>query len=354
MLFDLASLTKPMATAPLALEYLELDRDWRMELGFRDWHGPITPRLLLSHSAGLPPWLPCTGEPLFEQISNFDAWGRHSLLKRAAWGESTYSDLSYRLLAEILEIETGRDWKDLGENLTGLKCAPWKENPVFMPPGADLEAWKIATAEPFPEPKPEKPHDANARAGMKGHAGFAANPESAQKWLGKWIKKYLPSMAHETCRSQEGEIWGLGLQRLRDGSGGFAMLLNGKDIQGVHIVSDAGFAPPPQVQPFDLTDPSDWWFHYGYTGPALFVEPNKGACVLILCHRLNDASRLLTVDELRARRLQILEDFLRKMSYSHSTLKKLNRAVRVGCAESVVSRRQAGSETKSADVTLIL
>jgi CubicO group peptidase (beta-lactamase class C family) len=313
MLFDLASLTKPLVTAPLALEHLDLDKDWSLELGFKNWSGPITPRLLLSHSAGLPPWLPFTGEPVAEQIEKMGAWGLHPLLKKATLGESTYSDIGYKLLAEMLEIETGKDWKELGKNLSGLDCAPWGECPVFMPPGADFEAWSLATREPFPVAMPDMPHDANARAGMKGHAGFGATPETAKRWLEIWNKKHSAQMAIETCHSTDGEIWGLGLQRLRNGEGSFAELLDSKTIHGIHIIVDAGFGLPPITQPHTPAEPSDWWFHFGYTGSAIFVRPSDGACIMILCHRLGSVSELLKIDELRARRRQALEKFLLKM-----------------------------------------
>jgi CubicO group peptidase (beta-lactamase class C family) len=238
------------------------------------------------------------------------AWGKHPLLKKAIWGESAYSDLGYRLLAEILEIELGQDWKALGENLTDLACAPWAEAPVSMPPGADLEAWALATHEPFPEPKSGMPHDANSRAGMKGHAGFGASPELAKKWLDQWNNKYPGLMANEICRSADGEIWGLGLQRLQDGRGGFAGLLGSKPIHGVQVIVDDGRELPPAMAPPAAAEPSDWWFHFGYTGPALFVNPAKGACIALLCHRLGAMSELLKIDELRARRWHALERFL--------------------------------------------
>jgi hypothetical protein len=250
-------------------------------------------------------------------MAGFGAWGRHALLKRAEWGECTYSDLGYRLLAEILEMELKQDWRELGESLTGLACAPWGESPlsiwgespVSMPPGADFDAWPLATDAPFPAPQEGMPHDANARAGMKGHAGFGATPESARRWLDAWVKKFPPLMAVETGHSGDGETWGLGLQRLKNGAGGFAELLDTKGIRGIHVISYTGFDGPPQVGPHVPTDPSGWWFHLGYTGPALFVRPGDGACVLLLCHRLADAPGLLPVDALRARRWQMLNDF---------------------------------------------
>ncbi|MCL1908787.1 MAG: beta-lactamase family protein [Holophagaceae bacterium] len=306
MFFDLASLTKPLVTAPLALEYLDLDIDWSDRLGASDWPGPITPRHLLSHAAGMPPWMPYVGMSVFEQIEAINTWGRHRLLNKATWGKSTYSDISYRLLAEILEMETGQDWAVIGENLTGLLSAPWDERLVSMPPGADFDAWCIATTTPFPDPKPGLPHDANARAGMKGHAGFGATPESACNWLSAWLKDFCGRMAVETNLSTDGQIWGLGLQILKNGENGFAELLDNMAIQGVQVISYEGIEDPPSLPPHVPTDCSDWWFHFGYTGPAMFVRPRDLTCVLILCHRLGNKTQLLSADELRARRMEIL------------------------------------------------
>ena len=84
--FDLASLAKPLVTAPLALALLDLDQDRREQLGFRDRKEPLTVRQLLSHSAGLPPWLPYTGEPLARQLARGFPAGAHPKLVRAAAG----------------------------------------------------------------------------------------------------------------------------------------------------------------------------------------------------------------------------------------------------------------------------
>ena len=88
MFFDLASLAKPLVTAPLALEGLDLDRDRRAQLGFQGRAEPLTVRQLLSHSAGLPPWLPYTGEPLAGQLARDFPAGAHPRLVRASVGSS--------------------------------------------------------------------------------------------------------------------------------------------------------------------------------------------------------------------------------------------------------------------------
>jgi hypothetical protein len=214
------------------------------------------------------------------------------------------------LLAEILEIATGQKWKAMGENMSGLHAAPWAKCPISMPPGADLVAWKLATDAPFPEQCLSLPHDANARAGMNGHAGFGANTESAANWLGRWCQKYPAIMAVEANHSNDGQIWGLGLQRLREGQSSFVELLNRLATNGPHVIADEGTDEPRPVQPHVPAAPSEWWFHLGYTGPALFVRPRDGTCVLLLCNRLKNKSELLNIKELRARRWQLLKEFV--------------------------------------------
>ncbi|HEX9081221.1 MAG TPA: serine hydrolase domain-containing protein, partial [Holophagaceae bacterium] len=105
MRYDLASLAKPLVTAPLALAFLDLNADRRWALGFHDRGTPLTVRQLLSHSSGLPPWRPFTGEPLARQLGR--PVSGHPLLRPATPEKATYSDLNYRLLAELLESETG-------------------------------------------------------------------------------------------------------------------------------------------------------------------------------------------------------------------------------------------------------
>jgi hypothetical protein len=147
MLFDLASLTKPLVTTPLALTYLDLDRDLSHLpplSGFRKLTWPLTARQLLSHTAGLPPWLPYNGVPLAQQLSAPLPWNQHPLLVKpvAERGQfpACYSDLGYRLLAEAVEAVSGESWAKLGQQMTGLVPAPWiEEAPIALPPGPDRD-----------------------------------------------------------------------------------------------------------------------------------------------------------------------------------------------------------------------
>jgi CubicO group peptidase (beta-lactamase class C family) len=140
--FDLASLAKPLVTAPLALQTLDLDADRRKQLGFQERESPLSVRQLLSHSAALPAWLPYTGEPLADQMRRGLPQG-HPLFRPGVPGLAVYSELGYRLLAELLEQESGRPFPELGTEATGLSPAPWPEPAQSVPDGPDAEAWRL-------------------------------------------------------------------------------------------------------------------------------------------------------------------------------------------------------------------
>jgi len=321
MFFDLASLAKPLVTAPLALAHLDLDLDRREALGFTDREGPLTVRQLLSHSAGLPPWLPFTGEALSTQLARGSSTQltqgapAHPMLTPGPAGTSLYSDLGYRLLAELLEGELGEPFAALGARSSGLVAAPWPEPPPFVPQGQDLGLWALAGPQlPFPARDPHLPNDANARAGMRGHAGFGADPDGMARSLERWLASGAPGrMARDTAESRDGARWGLGLQRALTGEGRFGTLLArlGKGRGGLHVlVRDEDSLSPALAEPGPAGEPSAFWFHLGYTGPALFFRPEDGLCVAILAHRRGPSGELLDAGQLHARRWEALASWI--------------------------------------------
>lgn len=313
--FDLASLAKPLVTAPLALARLDLDADRRQALDFEQRSQPLTARQLLSHSSGLPPWLPFTGEPLARQLERGFPEGAHPLLRSASIGTSTYSDLGFRLLVQLLEQETGEAFADLAV-VSGLSPAPWALPPVELPDGPDAVAWPLAAPEtPLPDRSPCLPHDANARAGMKGHAGFGATPSQMRAAVERWIDAGFPArMAVETAQAEDGTRWGLGLQRALDGPGRLGSLLARvpDGFSGVHVVAstETELAPETPAAGSEPGVPTAWWMHFGFTGPALFVRPADGAAIVLLLHRLGPSGEMLSLAQLQARRWCALSRFL--------------------------------------------
>ncbi|MDR3684800.1 MAG: serine hydrolase [Geothrix sp.] len=313
--YDLASLAKPLVTAPLALAFLELDADRRWALGFHDREAPLTVRQLLSHGSGLPPWRPFTGEPVPRQLRR--PVPEHPLLRDAAPGLATYSDLNYRLLADLLEGETGVPFAKLG-GASGLGPAPWPNPPVGVPDGPDARAWTLATERPLPGRDERLPHDCNARAGMRGHAGFGATAPQLRAALARWVAAGWPDrMAVDTTEGEPGTRWGLGLQVAFAGGGRFGQLLSGLPPGiGPHVLEDPAGDTPARAPDLE-EDPgpaSGWWFHLGYTGPALFYRPSDRSCIALLLHRRGPDGALLDAESLRARRWALLTSFVGQSS----------------------------------------
>ena len=313
--YDLASLTKPLVTAPLALAFLDLDADRRWTLGFHDRETPLTVRQLLSHSSGLPPWRPFTGESVAASLRR--EVGGHPLLRPATPGLATYSDLNYRLLAELLVTETDIPFPQLGRAL-GLSPAPWLVAPTEVPDGPDGAAWTLATKAPLQPRDPHLPQDANARAGMQGHAGFGTTAPQLREALARWAAAgWAERMALDTAEGESDTRWGLGLQVAFAGGGRFGQLLSkipsGAGLQVIEDGSEAAPAPAPILEA-EPGPASGWWFHLGYTGPALFYRPSDRACIGLLLHRRGPDGSLMNAEALRARRWNALARFVGQSS----------------------------------------
>jgi CubicO group peptidase (beta-lactamase class C family) len=193
-IFDLASLTKPLAiTLALMLlsarERLTLDATLGEVLAVPwlppDKH-PLTLRSLAAHRAGLPAW-----RPFYRELLAAPEALRPALLPRLAAAQpleyapetaTLYSDLGFMLLKAVVEKVSGRDLdsfcrKELYEPL-GLKTLGFKPK---ARPGWDNLAVAATEVGLIPgRSAAGEVHDENAWAagGVAGHAGlFGTGPE---------------------------------------------------------------------------------------------------------------------------------------------------------------------------------
>jgi CubicO group peptidase (beta-lactamase class C family) len=132
--------------------------------------------------------------------------------------------------------------------------------------------------------------------------------------LARWVAAGWPArMAVAMAEGEDGTRWGLGLQVAFSGGGRFGQLLSKLPVGiGIHVIeaaSDAAPPPPPPLDP-DPGPPSDWWFHLGFTGPAVFYRPSDQACLVLLAHRRGPGGNLLDADILRARRWHLLAGWI--------------------------------------------
>jgi len=211
-IFDLASLTKPLATA-VAIMLLIRERKLRLDdqlTRIIPMYGVLgksltTFRHLLNHSAGLPAW-----KAFFEDIIKNEKSGRINFIaSRAAknyvyeqihreksvtppGGQTVYSDLGFIILAEAVEVLTGntfdrfcqeRIFKPLGLRSTGFvdltqlrtrRLQPVEE--VIAPTESCPWRKKILCGEV---------HDDNAYAmgGVAGHAGLFSSAHEVHAFL---------------------------------------------------------------------------------------------------------------------------------------------------------------------------
>lgn len=180
--FDLASLTKPLVTALLCLRLVESRQLALDEVVLPASAGgpPVSVRMLLRHTSGLPAWL-----PLHAQTSEVpEAERRAAIIEAARRAErgpagerAVYSDLGFILLGALIEERAGA-------RLDALIA------PLYAALGAELAYRPLDRASPDPvaaercarthsESQPRVPlrgivHDDNARAmrGVAGHAGL--------------------------------------------------------------------------------------------------------------------------------------------------------------------------------------
>lgn len=308
--YDLASLAKPLITAPLAFSFLNLDQDYSQSLGFDGSAYNLTTRALLSHCSGLPPWLPYNSTPLKTLLESDIPWGVHPLLRKAPRKLACYSDLNYRLLAEQISLTTQEDYLSLAKKYTVLKAFPWTSQCTEIPPGPDYEAWKLIDSQNLIPPyDPSLPHDINARAGMKGHAGFSANYVEFKESINIWIEDKFPQrMAQEPKAGENGSLWGLGLQKLRQGAGSLGSLLTRIPLGALKaplIIEGSSDHISPEIPQYHEGE-CDWWGHFAFTGPAIFYRPKDQACIGLLTHRKGPDGELLIQPQIHARRIELL------------------------------------------------
>lgn len=197
-IFDLASLTKVIATTSLILREVrrgavEIDApvirylsDWRV-------HGSdaVTIGHLLDHSSGLPAHVRA-----WETAADAAALRRAVLsvpLDRQVGVSSVYSDVGFMLAGFVLEAVTGRSL-DQQWNALWPSNAPWLG---FLPPRAiwpsiaptEVDPWRARTLQ-------GEVHDENAAAlgGVAGHAGMFGTAHA----VGVFAAAVLQSFREET------------------------------------------------------------------------------------------------------------------------------------------------------------
>ena len=297
-IFDLASLTKPLVTAPLVLQLAErgaisLDDPAATYLSplARFAGGTVTVRQLLTHTSGLPAWSPLyvwarTGDGVLRTIADMDP-------AYAPGSRVIYSCLGYILLGLLVQNVAGQPLDKVarrsligplglrdtgyGPDIDAARCAwtergnRYEQNSVAAA-GLSFDGWRE-------EYIPGTVHDGNAWYALGGVSGNAGSFGTAQDvaalgelWLnggraagGHLLSEGIIAAATADCTSGLNEGRGLGWQINRP-----------VPADGAVEPGSAGTKLGPRA-----------FGHTGFTGTSLWIDPDLDLVAVLLTNRVH-------------------------------------------------------------------
>ncbi|HWO43731.1 MAG TPA: serine hydrolase domain-containing protein [Candidatus Eisenbacteria bacterium] len=308
VIFDLASLTKPLATATAIMV---LVRDGKIRIDDRVTRflptfgvfgkSPVTIRHLLTHTSGLAAWRPFYQEiakPAKAESIGSPRAKNHILsrvhrekLVNAPGTRTVYSDLGFMVLGEIVELVGGcaldRFCDDHIFKPLGLRSTSFFELSKLrartMDSGGDL----IAPTEDCPWRKKilyGEVHDDNAYAmgGVAGHAGLFSSAADIHRLLG----------CLDRCRNGKDDFLPRGLVE---------QFLS-KDM----TVPDSTWAlgwdtPSPENSSAGSRFSPRSVGHLGFTGPSVWWDIEKSCHVILLNNRVHPTRRNEKIKAFRPR-----------------------------------------------------
>ena len=191
-IYDIASLTKVVATTPVIMKlikkkYLNLDHEiYQFYPQFRgQWKDRVTIRHLLTHSSGLKPYIQYFKDSKYKSKDDIidDIVSNQDLIYEPGM-DSKYSDLGMILLMDISEKVTGRRFEEL---VKAWILKPLDMGNSFFNPSKDL-IYKIAPTEKDSIFRMNLVHgvvhDENAfiMGGVSGHAGLFSNAHDIARY----------------------------------------------------------------------------------------------------------------------------------------------------------------------------
>ncbi|MFW8599951.1 serine hydrolase domain-containing protein [Desulfobacterota bacterium M19] len=273
--FDLASLTKPLATVPAVLSLLNkkiisLD-DCLTDLLNRQVpadKNKITLRQLLNHSSGLPAY-----RPYYQDLKNNQE--KQSIIDKILCEElvyppgteQIYSDLGFMIIGEIVTERTGLNFEKYVSKtiyqplfLDNLLFFHNKDkNIIYAPTEQCPWGHKMLKG---------KVHDDNARFfGVSGHAGLFGNIYGVTGLINYFVDiingKIKPPFIDRNCLKQfikkDGDRGSFAL--------GFDTPSPGKSSSGKYFSSNS-------------------FGHLGFTGTSFWVDLTKGVSIVLLSNRV--------------------------------------------------------------------
>jgi CubicO group peptidase (beta-lactamase class C family) len=282
--FDLASLTKVVATTTVALALAAQGR-----LGLDDpvagylpqftacRSAPVTIRHLLTHTAGLPARRP------------FHRWCRtRAGLLRALWqtpletppgSRVAYSDPGFIALGELVAVAAGNH---LDTAVRTLVTGPLGLSAVTFNPNGPGECFAATERRADGTAWAGTVHDENARlmGGVAGHAGLFASAADLARFAAWWVSDddaVVPAWLRRVAATCQTADLGAGRRGL-----GWACAGDGFDM-----LRGRPPGPPTAVS------------HTGFTGTSLALDPASGRWVVLLTNAVHVGRDATAVQALR-------------------------------------------------------
>jgi CubicO group peptidase (beta-lactamase class C family) len=297
-IYDLASLTKPLATAS-ALLCLIQDGQLGLDVSVQEILvelagsaiGQATVAHLLNHSSGSPAW-----RPFYERVAEQDRIQpgflgsdrakrlvmqmiRDEALLSPIGTKSIYSDLGFMLLGFLVERVTDRSLASFCRdriynriNAEGLFFIGSGGEQVGGPPSGPADFQRIAPTEDDPwrgRLLRAEVHDENAYAlgGIAGHSGLFGTAASVAKVTGCWLSAYL---------GQESPLSPGQVRRFvaRQGLTPESSWALGWDTPSAPSSSGTRLSP-------------ESFGHLGFTGTSVWVDPMAEMEIVLLSNRVH-------------------------------------------------------------------
>ncbi|MCP4114053.1 MAG: serine hydrolase [Desulfobacteraceae bacterium] len=278
-LFDLASLTKPLATTMAVLDLVQQGR-LRVEQPLGELlpgvtgtdKAQVTVDDLLRHRSGLPAY-----HPYYKALMGFPPEERRDRLRNLIVNEplvyetgrkELYSDLGFILLAWVTEILSG---SRLDRHVREKIHAPLGLDRLgFRGVGAPLEKG-VAATEDCPWRKrvlKGEVHDDNAWAvgGVEGHAGLFGT--AFQVWM--LLKEILDGVSFKATRVIDGAL----IRRFAARKPGYERAAGFDTPSGTHSSAGRFFSAASLG-------------HLGFTGTSFWMDPVASIIVVLLTNRVH-------------------------------------------------------------------
>lgn len=282
-IFDLASLTKVIATASLMIQLVE---QGKLALGDRiaerlpEWRGRdrehVTLRSLLTHSSGMTAWLPFYRD--YRGRMEF----QHAIcslpLEYAPETQSIYSDLGFMLLGFIIEDAGGQPFD---RQAAALLNRVTREPLLFNPPLQVRSAIAPTEHDPWRGRRlVGEVHDENcwALGGAAGHAGLFGTSNA----VGDFARVVLASLDGRDSTLASAARWRTFVTRATSSSSralGWDTMLPTSSC-GRRMSSSA-------------------FGHTGFTGTSLWIDPDRGVYVVLLTNRVNPSRENTAIQQIR-------------------------------------------------------